>query len=376
MSDRGALAGRDGVRPAPAGPGRGAALAAALLLAGAGACSSPGVVPTDARPPADRELVWVAEQGAATVTAVDARSLEVVRRIDLQALGFGANSKPHHVATEPDGSAIYVSLIAENRVVKLTPDGELEGSAEFQAPGLMALDRAGGVLYVGRSMAAVNPPARIGVVRREDMSIEEIDVFFPRPHALAYDQRTGTAYSSSLGENRLAAVRDEAAELIDLAGPTHAVVQITVSPTQPLLAATGQLSGDVMFFRVDDADRPTPSGVVHVGGEPWHASFSPDGRTLWVPSKRGGVVHVIDVGTQRIVGEVRHPALAQPHGSVVSADGRRVFVSANNTDGDWAPAGAAANAGALVVIDAASRTVERAIPIGANAAGVATGLRR
>jgi DNA-binding beta-propeller fold protein YncE len=350
---------------------------AAVLAAGAAACgSTPGVVPTDVRPPADREIVWVTEQDAASVVGVDARSLEVIRRIDLQALGFSANAKPHHVAVDPDGSHIYVSLIAENRVVKLTPAGQLVASAEFQAPGLLALDPTGDALYVGRSMAAVNPPTRIGVIDRSDMSIDEVDVFYPRPHALAFDHRTGTAYSSSLGENRLAAVRDGGAELMDLAGNTHAVVQFAVSPTERLLVATGHLSGDVMFFRLRDPMHPTPAGVLHVGGEPWHPSFSPDGRTLWVPSKRDGVVRAIDVGTQRVVGEVRDPALALPHGSAVSADGRRVFVSANNTDGTWHPAGAPEKAGVLVVIDAATRTVERAIPIGENAAGIATGVRR
>ncbi len=334
------------------------------------------MVATDARPPADREVVWVAEQDGASVVAVDASSLDVIRRIDFQGLGFSANAKPHHVAVEPDGSYIYVSLIAENRVVKLTPEGELVGSAEFEAPGLMALDRTSDALYVGRSMAAVNPPTRIGVIDRSDMSIDEIDVFFPRPHALTFDARTGTAYSSSLGQNRLAAVRDGATQFIDLAGPIHSVVQLAVSPTQPLLAATGQLSGDVMFFRLDDPMHPSPAGTVNVGGEPWHPSFSPDGRTLWVPSKRSGVVNAIDVGTQQVVAQVRDPALALPHGSAVSADGRRVFVSANNTDGTWAPQGAGAKPGALVVIDAATHAVERAIPIGPNAAGLTTGARR
>lgn len=354
------------------------ALAAVGFAAGAAACASGPQVFTvpSSGPPADREIVWVAEQDDASVVAIDARSLDVIRRIDFQTLGFSANAKPHHVAADPDGEHIYVSLIAENRVVKLTPEGELVGSAEFQAPGLLAIDPSSDMLYVGRSMAAVNPPTRIGAIDRSDMSIEEIDVFFPRPHALAYDARTGTTYTSSMGENRLASVRDETAEAIDLAGSTHSVVQLAISPTERLLVATGHLSGDVMFFRLNDPARPTAAGILHVGGEPWHPSFSPDGRTLWVPSKRQGVVRAIDVGTQAVVAEVRDPALALPHGSAVSADGRRVFVSANNTDGSWAPDGAGERPGALVVIDAASRTVERSIPIGRNATGVATGARR
>jgi streptogramin lyase len=46
---------------------------------------------------------------------VDPATGQIVRVVDLKALGFSANAKPHHVVAEPDGSFWYVTLIGDNR---------------------------------------------------------------------------------------------------------------------------------------------------------------------------------------------------------------------------------------------------------------------
>ena len=101
---------------------------------------------------------------------------EVVATIDLTELGFTPNCKPHHVAVEADGSHWYVSLIADWRVLKFDRDNNLVGQAEFETPGMLSIDPTNDLLYVGRSMAAVNPPMRIGVIERSSMAVEEVDV--------------------------------------------------------------------------------------------------------------------------------------------------------------------------------------------------------
>ena len=37
------------------------------------------------------------------------------------------------------------------------------------------------------------------MIRASDMSIDEMDVFFPRPHAIALEPSTGIVYTASLG---------------------------------------------------------------------------------------------------------------------------------------------------------------------------------
>ncbi|MEE8267808.1 MAG: hypothetical protein V3R97_02745, partial [Gemmatimonadales bacterium] len=83
-------------------------------------------------------LLYVANQNSALVSVIDMASNTVVETVDLQALGFSATAKPHHVVVEPDGSAWYVSLIAENRVLKFDRDNQLVGQLEFERPGMMA----------------------------------------------------------------------------------------------------------------------------------------------------------------------------------------------------------------------------------------------
>ena len=179
-------------------------------------------VPSDTTP-----RLYVANQNSALVSVIDMTSNTVVETVDLQALGFRATAKPHHVVVEPDGSAWYLSLIAENRVLKFDSDNQLVGQIEFERPGMMALDPSSDRLYVGRSMAAVNPPQRIGVVDRATMELDEVDVFFPRPHAIAVSPSGRFVYSASLALNQLGAYDTEtdAIELKTLDGATHGLLE-------------------------------------------------------------------------------------------------------------------------------------------------------
>ena len=118
------------------------------------------------------DLLYVCNQSDATVALIDTRTNEKVGLVDLTALGFSRNAKPHHIVVEPDGSYWYVTLIGENKIVKLDRNDRVVATATFETPGMMSLDPARDALYVGRSMTAVNPPKRVGVVKRSDMSIE------------------------------------------------------------------------------------------------------------------------------------------------------------------------------------------------------------
>ena len=130
-------------------------------------------------------LLYACNQGTAVVSVIDMEANVVIRTVKLQPLGFTENSRPHHTAVEPDGSFWYVSLIGDDKVLKFNRDNELVAQTDFERPGMLALHPTQDLLFVGRSMKAVKPPQRIGMIQRSDMTIEEIDVFFSRPHALA-----------------------------------------------------------------------------------------------------------------------------------------------------------------------------------------------
>ena len=325
--------------------------------------------PLDAR---GQNLLYVASQEDVTVAVIDMGTNALVETVDLTELGFSETAKAHDTAVEPDGSFWYVSLIAAGKILKFDRANQLVGQVNFETPGLLSLDPTADRMYVGRSMAAVNPPQRVGVVQRSTMSLEEVDVFFPRPHALAVDPTSKRFFSASLSQNTVAYAPLGAGEvdLLNIEGEMQMLVQFAVSPDGHWMVAGGQMTGDVLVFDLG-GDVPEVVTTIDVGGQPWHPSFTPDGTSVWIPNQSANTVTVLDVATWSITEVVRHPALIEPHGSAVSPDGKTVYVSGRNLTGDYHPAsGGEGRPGTVVAIDATSHEVVAIVEVGRYAAGM------
>jgi DNA-binding beta-propeller fold protein YncE len=306
-------------------------------------------------------------------------------------MGFGPQAKPHDIALEPDGSYWYVSLIGENRVLKLDRENRIVGQVEMEVPGLVVAHPTLDLLIVGRSMSAVNPPPSIALIRRSDMTLlDEIEVVYPRPHANAV-RRDRWAYSASLAENRMAAIDVETGDvtLIDLPEPTvrdtagmehaehhdmtpHTLVEFALSPDGNTMVAGGQISGELLVFDLSDPAAPRIVERIQLGGAPWHPAFTLDGRAVFVPLNRANQVAVLDTATWEVVDRIEGRGIAEPHGAVPSPDGRLMFVSNNNLQGGYVPAGSDPKAGTVVAIDIATREIVAVIEVGPYATGLDT----
>lgn len=320
------------------------------------------------------DLVYVTNQGEGTVNVIDTKSNTVVRRVDLRALGFAVMSKPHHIAVEEDGSYWYVSMIAENRVLKFSRDNELVGQAEFQAPGLMALDSKSDLLFVGRSMAAVNPPQSVGFIERSTMDIEEVEVFHPRPHAIAVSSTGEYVFSGSLGENRIIAINVESGDgtrhTVD--GPIHTLVQFGVTPDGQTMIVGGQLTSKLFFYDISRAPELTLLKTIDVNAAPWHPVFSPDGKFAYLANKMANTVTVIDMESQSIARVIEGEGFSQPHGAALSGDGKFLYVSNNNLNGHYTPRynlGDNKLAGTVVVIDTETFEIVKVLEVGVYPSG-------
>lgn len=351
-----------------------------LLSVGCGSTGGGGLGPVP-EPSAEAPRVYAANQSAAAVSVFDPSdgSLEVV---DLTELGFGENARPHDVAVEPDGSFWYVSLIGANRVLKLDRNNELVESVEFERPGLLTMDPAGEWLWVGRSMAAVNPPQRIGRIHRTSMEIEEFEVFIPRPHALAVSPDGRWVYTASLAENTVVALDTESGEAelhrLDAADP-HVIVEFALSPDGSTLVATAEQSDRLLVFDVSAAPEMRLTTEVEVADRPWHPAFSPDGRFVWFGNLGANQVTVVRAGTWEVDAQILGDGLYEPHGLAISADGTWVFVASRNERGMWIGLqnlGYEAPDGTLSVIHAGTRTIRNVVEIPPYGAGVATATRR
>lgn len=282
-----------------------------------------------------QEYIYVSLQGEAGVAVVDAATFEEVDRVDLTELGFSANANPHHTAVDPDGSHWYVSLITENRVVRFDRENRMVGQAELEAPGLMVRDPDGPWLYVARSMMAADPPRSVGRIHTGTMEVEEMDIFFPRPHAVALAPGLQRIFSASLSQNQMGSLAVETLEmgLLNLDGPIHTVVQVAVSPDESTLVATGELTGRLLIFDLAAPDEPELRHSVEVGSGPWHPVFEPGGTRVWMGLKGDDEVVAVDVVTGEVVERISHPAFHGPHGALIRSDGRYLFLSSSGPGG-------------------------------------------
>src|SRR6056297_1077748 len=321
--------------------------------------------------------IYVCNQGSASITVIDAETQSITDTIDLQELGFTSNAKPHHAVAESDGSFWYVTLIGENRVLKFNRENELIAQAELEVPGLMALHPQEDLLYVGRSMSAVNPPQSYGVVNRSDMSVsDEIDIFFNRPHALTTTPDGQWSFVGSLSSNQILSINtnEDKSSLTTVDGNTHVIVNFAIHPDGDLMVATGQVSGQLLVFDISDPMNPEVIDMIEVGAMPWHPVFSPDGSYVYFGNKQDHSVSVVNMETRTIEDTITGEGLAQPHGAVLSQDGKYLFVTNNNLDGTYQPEGSAGDdlRGTVVVINTETREIEKIIEVENYPSGIGT----
>jgi len=271
------------------------------------------------------------------------------------------------------------------------------GQAEMEAPGLMVRDPEGPWLYVARSMMAVDPPRSVGRIHTGTLEVEEVDVFFPRPHALALAPSLGRIFSGSLSQNQMGSLEVETLEmgLWNLEGPIHTVVQVAVSPDASTLVATAELTGQLLIFDLDTPGEPRLRHSVEVGSGPWHPIFEPDGRRVWMGLKGDDAVVAVDVASGEVVERVVHRAFYGPHGALIRSDGRYLFVSSSGPGGmqvgqtlaggahhdmdhghdhgpehDHHEPGEGRQVGTLAVIDVTTGEVVRILEMGRNTTGI------
>ena len=329
--------------------------------------------PEPAPNPAD--AVYVCNQAGATVSIIDPASNEVAETVDLTEHDFSPNAKPHHVVVEPDGSAWYVSLIGENKVVKFNARNEVTGTVDFESPGMLSLHPSEDLLYAGHTMSLPGVPANIAVIQRSDMTPIEVPLSVPidRPHGMKVSPTGDYAYASSLSANDIVAIDTETQTVqspVTVPASGQFYVQLDITADGQTAYITGEEGKQVHVLDLQDPTSPSLMDSVSVDGRPWHPQLSDDGSTLYFGNKATNTITALDTGPLNTA-SIEGTGLANPHGSALSPGGQFLYVSNSNANGSY-ESSSGEDVGTVVVIDTQTHEIDAVIEVGHEPAGINT----
>lgn len=144
------------------------------------------------------------------------------------------------------------------------------------------------------------------------------------------------------------------------------------------MIATGQVSGQLLFFDISNPMMPVLTGSVKVGAQPWHPVISADGKRAYFANKQDHSVSVVDIEKREVITTIIGEGLAQPHGAVLSEDGKFLYVTNNNLDGTYNPEGREDLQnlpGTVVIIDTETNEIVKVIETGRYPSGIGTNIR-
>ncbi len=273
--------------------------------------------------------LYVSNEESGDVAVVDTATLEVVSRIPV-------GKRPRGIRVSPDGRLLYVALSGSPRGGPGVDESKLP-PADRKADGIGVIDLASARLL--RTLPSGQDP-------------ESFDI--------------------SADGKRLFVSNEETAEMsvIDIAaGTVTARVPVGLEPEGVTLRPDGQVvyvacEQDNQVVAVDTTSLKVLTRI-ETGPRPRSITFSQDGALAFVAAENSAEVTFIDVGAARrrsdlkIVSRAKKPLPPRPMGSVLSPDGKRLYVSNGRNE-------------SIAVVDVAAGKVVRVIDdVGARPWGIA-----
>jgi DNA-binding beta-propeller fold protein YncE len=327
------------------------------------------------------QLLYVCNQQDAIISVIDVNALLVTRNIKLTDFDIPVSAKPHHIAFSLDGSYFYVSCI-DNQVNKILKfdrqNNQLLSEAVTDIPALMAHHPTENILYVSRFMLN-NLTTSIFVLNTETMQPFDNgnngEINLPPgltiPHAIQVSKDGQYVYTCSFSEDQFVIINHENKTFEDavLLGDDATPLQCAVSPDDKKVYISCIGMGEIAVINVSDPDNRFLETKISVGGQPWHCSFNSDGSFFYVGNLALNNVDIIntqDLSVSTVGSGDGTDGLSQPHGIAVSPDGKYVFISCRNTNGNYTPYYNFPdndNVGTVVVINTENLSIEKVIEI-------------
>jgi len=326
-------------------------------------------------------LLYVTNQNGASISVIDVERQEEVARIDLQALGFGPNAKPHDPALEPDGSFWYVSLINAGEVWKFDAHTDtLVGKVTIPgAPALLALTPDGGKLYVSQFTTVFTN--KLSVVNTATMTLTREIPVWSMPHGLRMNHAGTIVYAANMMSDNVSVI-DVAADTVitsvllawdvnPTGSPKYMPMEVAVSPDDALVAIACSETGEV---RMISAASNAVVDSFQVGDQPWHLQFTPDNTFCYVTNRRDHTVSAIHLPMHHVMKVFETPneprIFNYPHGCDISPDGQYTFVSNENSGHVFIPRYNLNYIGNVVVIDNVLAEIVKVLEVGKMPTGL------
>jgi YVTN family beta-propeller protein len=336
-----------------------------------------------------RRKIYVTNQGSDKISVMDADAKLVIGLIDVGEADV--QDVPHNVHVDAQKRYFYVSLITSAKLLQFdaATDQLVKTVSVGQSPANPVTSPDGRTIYVTNWR---QDEPTLHVLDAETLSEKYVlrfpEAFGASPHGLVATRDGSTLYTTheeagsvfkiELGET----AGDARLTYISLGEPAAALrpLQVLLDAAERFLYVTCNGSGEV---RVIDTALGEMVKVLPIGGRPWLEALTPDGKYVYVANWGQDGVDVIETAATadaiRVAESLtndsfEHPVFARPHGVAITADGRYVFVSSENTNGaipQHHPTQGGGDAGYVTVIEASTNQVVKVVEVEVDPTGVA-----
>ncbi|MBI3194050.1 MAG: beta-propeller fold lactonase family protein [Ignavibacteriae bacterium] len=320
--------------------------------------------------------VYVPNQQEDNVAVIDQDSLVVTRWISVG--NSSAIEGPHFIVA--DNNFWYVSLINAGQVWKFDghKDTVVKKANVFGAPALLALTPDGNKLYV--SQFTSSSTNKISVVNTSTMIQSKTITVMTMPHGIRMNHAGSKVFVANMMSDYLSVIEvatDSVIAEIPLAydanpfGPVkYSPMEVAVSPDDNYLLVTCSENNEVRMF---DATTYALLDSFHVGQQPWHLQFTPDGNWCYVTNREGHSVSVLHIPMRHVMQTITSNSpryFDYPHGCDISSNGKYIFISNENATPGYTPRFANDNIGNVCVIDAVLNQVVKVLEVGKMPTGL------
>lgn len=269
--------------------------------------------------------LYVANRASADVAVIDSRTDQIVARI-------AVGNTPHQVVVSAALGKLVVSNTDDNTVSIIDARSfETEATVALDvAPEHMALSPNGETLAVGNIGAGTVSLLSLA----ENRETARIEGLF-EPHNLTFSRDGALLYVANLGANHVSVIDVAAGALIEeipVADPTAVGSRVAGESYQGIINVTATLDGRLGFavhgesgsLAVIDLTSRKIVKRVALGGLPWRAFASADGRYMVTPNNGDRTVSVISTETLEVVAIL--PGAADMTGVNFDRDGTTAYV--------------------------------------------------